>query len=75
MDYGVIYNLFGLAVSVIGALILRSQGVVNNVVDKLIEDKQNAEMLKKDAEEFKVDSLEAKEAEEESKPAIDSEKN
>ena len=32
-------------------------------------------MLKKDAEEFKVDSLEAKEAEEESKPAIDSEKN
>lgn len=70
-----IYNLFGLAVSVIGALILRSQGVVNNVVDKLIEDKQNAEMLKKDAEEFKVDSLEAKEAEEESKPAIDSEKN
>lgn len=75
MDYGVIYNLFGLAISVIGTIILRSQGVVNNVVDNLIEDKKNAEMLKKDAEEFKVDSSEAVEAEEESKPAVDSEKN
>ncbi len=76
MDYGVVYNLLGLAISIIGAIILRSQGVMNNVVDKLVEDKENAEMLKKDEEEFKIlESSEAVEAEEESKPAVDSEKN
>lgn len=75
MENGIIYNLFGLAVSIIGTIILRSQGVVNNVVDKLIDDNNNAEMLKKDEEGFRVDSSEAIEAEEESKPAVDSGKN
>ena len=39
-----VYNLFGLAVAVIGLFVLRSQGVVNNVIDKLVEDKKNAEL-------------------------------
>lgn len=39
-----VYNLFGLAVTIIGLFVLRSQGVVNNVVDKLVEDKRNAEL-------------------------------
>lgn len=39
-----VYNLFGLAVAIIGLFVLRSQGVVNNVIDKLVEDKKNAEL-------------------------------
>ena len=35
-----IYNIFGLVVAYVGIFVLRSQGVVNNVVDKLIEDKR-----------------------------------
>ena len=74
IDYEVIYNLFGLAISIVGSFVLRSQGVINNVVDKLVEDRENAEMLREDEETFRVEeSSEAIEAEEESKPAIDSE--
>lgn len=74
IEYVSIYNLFGLCISIVGSIVLRSQGVIDNVVDKLVEDRENAEMLREDEETFRVDeSSEAKEAEEESKPAIDSE--
>lgn len=41
---GFVFNLFGLAAVIVGLFILRSQGVVNNVVDKLVEDKKRAEL-------------------------------
>lgn len=41
---GYAYNLMGLAFAFVGVIILRSQGVVNNVIDKLIDDKKNAEL-------------------------------
>ena len=43
VEYGFMYNLFGLAVGVIGSLVLRSQGVLNNAVEKLIDDKKQRE--------------------------------
>ncbi|MDE6584540.1 MAG: hypothetical protein K2K15_03970 [Anaeroplasmataceae bacterium] len=74
IDNEYIYNLFGLAILIVGSFVLRSQGVISNVVDKLVEDRENAEMLREDEETFRVEeSSEAIEAEEESKPAIDSE--
>ena len=71
MDYNFIYNLFGFFISIIGSIILRSQGVLNNVIDKLVEDKENAEMLKVDEESFKIEEVSEADAtaEEESKPA------
>lgn len=41
---GYAYNLMGLAFAFVGVIILRSQGVVNNVYDKLVDDKKNAEL-------------------------------
>ena len=41
---GFIANLFSLAAMVVGGLILRSQGVMTNVHDKLLDDKLNAEL-------------------------------
>ena len=41
---GFISNLFSLAAMVVGSLILRSQGVLANVRDKLLDDKLNAEL-------------------------------
>ncbi len=59
-----IYNLFGLIIAFVGIFILRSQGVVNYVIDKLIDDKKNAELDKLDEENFKVlESDETMEAE------------
>lgn len=43
VEYGAIYNLFGLAVGAIGSVVLRSQGVLNNAIDKLIDDKKERE--------------------------------
>ena len=41
---GFVFNLFSLAVMVVGSLILRSQGVLTNVREKLLDDKLNAEL-------------------------------
>lgn len=55
VESGMVYNLLGLAIAVIGLLVLRSQGgIVNNVRDKLIEDKKNAELDRIDAETFQI---------------------
>lgn len=43
VEQGFIYNLFGLAVALVGTFILRSQGVIVNAVDKLIDDKKLVE--------------------------------
>ena len=39
-----VYNLFGLVILVVGVFIFRSQGVVCNVKQKFVDDKQNAEL-------------------------------
>lgn len=72
-----IYNIFGLAVAFVGVFILRSQGVVNNVVDKLIEDKKNAELDRLDAENFTIKALDETDSEqkEESSDTGDSSEN
>ena len=43
VEQGFTYNLFGLVIAFVGVFILRSQGVVNNAVDKIIDDKQLAD--------------------------------
>ena len=43
IEQGFVYNLFGLAVALVGTFVLRSQGVIVNAVDKLIDDKKLAE--------------------------------
>ena len=43
VEQGFIYNLFGLLVALVGVFVLRSQGIVNNAVDKIIDDKRLAE--------------------------------
>lgn len=57
-----IYNLFGLALTYVGAYLLRSQGVINNVRDKLIDDKKQAELDRIDAEHFEMNIDETNEA-------------
>ncbi len=47
-ETGFIKNLLGLAIAVVGILVLRSQGVATNVVEKLIDDKKNAELDARD---------------------------
>lgn len=72
-----IYNMFGLVVTFVGIFILRSQGVVNNVVDKLIEDKKAKEEIQ-NAEKFEIpDALDEEVAEndESKKSSIDSQEN
>ena len=43
VEYGFMYNLFGLAVGIVGTLVLRSQGALNNAIEKLIDDKKQRE--------------------------------
>lgn len=43
IEQGFIYNLFALAVCFIGTFIFRSQGIINNAVDKLVDDKKLAD--------------------------------
>ena len=43
IEQGFIYNLFGLAVCFVGSFIFRSQGIINNAVDKLVDDKKLAD--------------------------------
>ncbi|MBQ7641804.1 MAG: hypothetical protein IJS83_04975 [Acholeplasmatales bacterium] len=56
-DEGFIRNLLALAIAVVGILILRSQGVATNVVEKLIDDKKNAELDAQDRK-FRIEELE-----------------
>ncbi len=49
-----LYNILGLVISVVGLFVLRSQGVVNNVADKFIEDKKEAELNRLDEETFTI---------------------
>ena len=42
-ERGFAYNLFGLAVLIVGVLIFRSQGIINNAVDKIVDDKKMAD--------------------------------
>jgi DNA-binding transcriptional MerR regulator len=46
-----------LAIAVVGILILRSQGVATNVVEKLVDDKKNAELDAKDRH-FRIEEIE-----------------
>jgi hypothetical protein len=43
IEQGFIYNLFGLIVCFVGSFIFRSQGIINNAVDKLVDDKKLAD--------------------------------
>ena len=52
---GFAFNLIGLIIFVVGILILRSQGVVCNVKNKLIDDKKNAELNRINTENFTVE--------------------
>lgn len=63
-EAGFVKNLLALAIAVVGILILRSQGVVTNVIDKLVDDKINAELDAKDRN-FRIQEVdEEKEMEE-----------
>ena len=61
---GFIKNLLALAIACVGAIILRSQGVTTNVVDKLIDDKKNAELNARDRN-FRIKEVEEEEMEKE----------
>lgn len=52
---GFIYDLFGLAVAIVGILVLRSQGVVCNAKQRSIEDRKNAELDRLDRENFTIE--------------------
>ena len=53
-EAGLVYNLFGLAVLYVGAYVLRSQGVLCNAIQKLIDDRKNAELNRIDRK-FKIE--------------------
>lgn len=44
VERGFIYNSFGLLIAVLGSMVLRSQGVLNNAIEKLIDDKKEREL-------------------------------
>ncbi len=69
---GFVKNLLALAIACVGAIILRSQGVTTNVVDKLIDDKKNAELDAKDRH-FRIEEVEEKEMEKESENVVEGE--
>ena len=64
----IIYNLFGLAVLIVGTFVLRSQGIACNVKQRFIDDKINADLDRAD-EKFSIS-----EVEEETSGEVDSEK-
>ena len=51
---GIVYNLLGLVIAVVGSLIFRSQGVLCNAKQKLLDDKKNAE-LDREFDKFKIE--------------------
>ena len=64
MTNGFIYNLFGLALAIVGGLVLRSQEAFGNVKEKLLEDKRLAEEIRKNDEEFSIPDLDEDEEKE-----------
>lgn len=56
IENGGLYNLFGLTIAIIGSLVLRSQGAIVNVKQKLIDDKRNAELDRIDMD-FRIEEL------------------
>lgn len=52
-----VYNLFSLAVLIVGAFILRSQGILCNIKQRFIDDKKNVE-LDKEFERFTISETE-----------------
>ena len=53
-ENGFVFNIFGFIVAVIGCLVLRSQAVISNVREKLIDDKRNAELDRINTENFTI---------------------
>lgn len=49
-ESGLVFDLLGIAVLYIGTYILRSQGVICNAIDRLVEDKKNAELNRLDTQ-------------------------
>lgn len=71
-----IYNLFGLRIAIVGAVILRSQGVLTNAYEKLVEDKKQADLNKYDEEHFSIDEGDLSEEDElEKSESIDEDSN
>lgn len=60
IEGGILYNLFGLTIAVVGLIILRSQGAVCNVKQKLIDDKKNAELDRIDLN-FRIEEMQVDE--------------
>jgi hypothetical protein len=46
-EFGVAYNTFGLFALGVGAFVLRSQGILCNAKERILEDKKNAELDRK----------------------------
>lgn len=72
IEAGIVKNLLALAIAVVGILILRSQGVITNVVDKLVDDKINAELDAKDRN-FRIADVEEEKEMEENNPDAENE--
>lgn len=53
-EAGFVTNLFGLAVAILGVYVSRSQGILCNVKQKFIDDRENAKLMKED-ENFRID--------------------
>ncbi len=68
IDGSFIYNLFGLAVMIVGGFVVRSQGAMNNAIQKLVDDKKMAEENRISDETFSIpeEDEEPKEKSEES---------
>ena len=73
IESGAVYNLFGFTIAIIGLLILRSQGAVANVKQKLIEDKKNAELDLMDMN-FRIEEVEVDSNQQKEEPSNDEEK-
>ena len=71
---GWVYNLFAFIVLVVGALILRSQGVIVNAKQKLIDDKRNAEFDEIDRK-FSIEEVEDEESSNDESSESDESKN
>lgn len=64
IDGSFIYNLFGLGVLVVGGFILRSQGAMNNAIQKLVDDRKMAEENRVSDETFSIPDVEEEPKEE-----------
>ena len=64
IDGSFIYNLFGLGVLVVGGFILRSQGAMNNAIQKLVDDRKMAEENRVSDETFSIPDVDEEPKEE-----------